>query len=67
MARGVRSASTRHRHHALNRPAVNNGLDRTITFEVVYFLFQYLQLQSVAALCGAGCKHRSGDQGMNLR
>lgn len=31
MARGVRSASTRHRHHALNGPAVNNGLERTIT------------------------------------
>ena len=31
MARGVRSASTRHRRHALNGPAVNNGLDRTIT------------------------------------
>lgn len=31
MARGVRSASTRHRRHALNGPAVNNGLERTIT------------------------------------
>ena len=34
MARGVRSASTRHRHHALNHPAVNNGLERTITDEL---------------------------------
>jgi hypothetical protein len=33
MARGVRSASTRHRHHALNHPAVNDGLERTITFQ----------------------------------
>ena len=33
MARGVRSASTRHRHHALNGPAVNNGLERTIAAE----------------------------------
>ncbi|MFV0675564.1 Ig-like domain repeat protein [Variovorax sp. tm] len=31
MARGVRSASARHRRHALNGPAVNNGLERTIT------------------------------------
>lgn len=34
MARGVRSASTRHRHHALNHPAVNNGLERTITLKL---------------------------------
>ncbi|WP_414820406.1 alpha/beta fold hydrolase, partial [Variovorax sp. Root411] len=34
MARGVRSASTRHRHHALNHPAVNHGLERTITDDV---------------------------------
>ncbi len=31
MAHGVRSASTRHQHHAVNRPVVNKGLERTIT------------------------------------
>jgi CRISPR-associated endonuclease/helicase Cas3 len=34
MARGVRSARTRHKHHALNNPAVNDGPHRTITLHL---------------------------------
>lgn len=36
LARWLRPAPARSRHHAINRPAVNDGLQRTITYNLLY-------------------------------